>query len=106
MCAIGPKDKARTLGPCVSLVPKAKLGHSDRVPHCVFIFDQGIPRRNHGILTREYPIVTMEFHQGILAWGGVPWKIKFYLNREYSVVTMEYSPENSRVGGGPLENKI
>ena len=32
-CAIGPKGEASTLGPRVPSVPKAKLGHSDRVRH-------------------------------------------------------------------------
>ena len=38
VCIIGPKGEARTLGLRVSLVPKAKLGHSVRVRHRVLIF--------------------------------------------------------------------
>merc|ERR1711867_323841 len=38
VCAIGPKGKARTLGPRAPLVPKAKLGHSVCVCHGVLIF--------------------------------------------------------------------
>ena len=32
-CAIGPKGEARTVDPRAPSVPKAKLGHSDRVRH-------------------------------------------------------------------------
>ena len=36
-CAIGPKGEARTHGPRVPSVPKAKLGYSNRVRHWVIL---------------------------------------------------------------------
>ena len=57
-------------------------------------------------LTREYPVATMEFHQGILAWGGSLWKIKFDFTRECPVVTMEQRVKHMVTMGVLLDKEL
>ena len=54
------------------------------------LFDQGIPCRDHVILTKA-----------ILVWGGALWKIKFPLTRADPCLTKELAPRYIHVGGGP-----